>query len=136
MLFADLNEENALVMDGSETVIYHFSRHGTYLWSDGRMVGVDRSNVYRGSAHQTEALMAAISTVQGIPRVGSSERTESCALVCYTRCFQTYRAASREEICGGAMHDALTVSGYPAIPTRFQAQAVTQSGKNTSKQKK
>lgn len=34
------------------------------------------------------------------------------------------------------MHDALTVSEYPAIPTRFQAQVVTQSGKNTSKQSK
>lgn len=63
MLFADLDEEDALVMDGSKTVIYHFSRHGTYLWSDRRMVGVDRSNVYRGSVRQTEASTAAISIV-------------------------------------------------------------------------
>jgi len=33
------------------------------------------------------------------------------------------------------MHDALTVSEYPTIPTWFQARVVTQSGKNIIKQK-
>lgn len=33
------------------------------------------------------------------------------------------------------MHDALTVSEYPAIPTWFQARVVTQSGKIIIQQK-
>jgi hypothetical protein len=45
------------------------------------------------------------------------------------------RAAFREELCGGAMYDALLVGEHPAIPTRFQAHNCcdTNRGKESSK---
>ena len=66
-------------MKGSRTVICHFSRHGIYTYEATVVVGAHRSNVYRGSVNQQEALIAAIPAISGIPRVELGERAESRA---------------------------------------------------------
>lgn len=81
-------------------------------------MGVPRSNAYRGSVHQAEALVAAISIRRGIPRANGPN---PALMIVTPHAFRRSRAAAREESCGGAMHDALMVGEYPGIPIRFQA---------------